>query len=111
LMGHRRLAGLVSEATIGGASLVRIDVYLPGEEAPVATQFYGPPAIYAITPMAEDLARRFAVANKPQPVTRYDLPALEPPRRRPPYVGVDDEDQPDEEDESGDDEPARDIPF
>jgi hypothetical protein len=77
LMGHRRMAGLVSEATIGGAALTRIDVYLPDGAAPILTQFYGPSAIYALTPMGERECRQFAARNVPQPVTRYEI---EPPR-------------------------------
>lgn len=69
LMGHRRLAGRVSEETIGGASFIRIDV--PGG----ATQFYAPGAVYCITPTTEQLARAFAEGNRPRPVERYELPA------------------------------------
>jgi hypothetical protein len=42
LMGHRRLAGHLSEQQIGGSSFLRIDV--PTE--PPATQFYSPSAVY-----------------------------------------------------------------
>jgi hypothetical protein len=79
LMGHRRMAGLVSEATIGGAALTRIDVFVPDGAAPILTQFYGPSAIYALTPMGERECRLFAARNVPQPVTRYEL---EPPAPR-----------------------------
>ncbi len=75
LMGHRRLAGFISEQQIGGASFVRIDV--PGEQstdASVATQFYAPAAIYCITPTTEALARKVAVGSQPAPVTKWDLP-------------------------------------
>lgn len=79
LMGHRRLAGFVSEATIGGASLLRIDV--PHAELPAvasgpawrATQYYSPAAIYCITPTTEDLARAVAARNQPAPVQRWEL--------------------------------------
>ena len=84
LMGHRRLAGYLSEQTIGGAAFVRIDV--PGNSTEeerklhgenwVATQFYAPSAIYCITPTLETLARKLALANVPAPVTRWDLPAV-----------------------------------
>lgn len=80
LMGHRRLAGRVSEETIGGAAFIRIDV--PGG----ATQFYAPGAVYCITPTSEEIARQFAEGNKPRPVERYELPA--PIERQP----VEDED-------------------
>lgn len=71
LMGHRRLAGYVSEATIGGAALLRIDV--PGENDTKATQFYAPGAVYCITPTTEDVARSVAARNQPAPVSRWEL--------------------------------------
>ena len=67
LMGHRKLAGKVSESTIGGAPFVRIDI--PGS----ATQFYSPAAVYCITPTTEQLARAFAKTNTPQPIERWEL--------------------------------------
>jgi len=65
IMGHRRLAGHVSEATIAGAPMLRIDV--PGKEEgapPKATQFYGGASIFCLTPTTEELARR--EANPPE---------------------------------------------
>lgn len=74
LMGHRKLAGKVSEATIGGGAFIRIDV--PGVEKEwEATQFYAPGAVYCISPVSEDIARRFAANTRPAPVTRYELAA------------------------------------
>ena len=70
LFGHRKLAGKVSEYTIGGAAFVRIDI--PGS----ATQFYNPSAVYCITPTTEELARQFATLHTPEPVTRWELPDL-----------------------------------
>ncbi len=85
LMGHRKMAGLVSEVTIAGGAFIRIDVPgIPreGEIAPiVATQFYSPSAVYCITPVKEELARNVAAASQVAPVSRWDLPALEPGRR------------------------------
>ncbi len=77
LMGHRRLAGFVSEQQIGGASFIRVDV--PGKTAkdkPTATQFYAPGSVYCITPVTETLARQVAIGSQPAPVTRSDLPQL-----------------------------------
>lgn len=71
LMGHRRLGGFVSEATIGGASMIRIDV----PSTPPATQFYAPSALYCFTPTAEAIARAFATRHAPQPVQVWELPA------------------------------------
>ena len=79
LMGHRRLAGMVTEQQIGGASFIRIDV--PGKEVgeAVSTQFYAPGAVYCITPTTEETARLFAANHQPEPISTWDIrqPALE----------------------------------
>lgn len=71
LMGHRRLAGRVTEEEHFGTKLLRIDI--PSE--PPATQYYGSAAIYAVTPTTEDLCRRFSERYKPEPVNVWELPA------------------------------------
>jgi len=98
LMGHRRLAGLVREVSIGGASFIRIDV--PGEgpdvqgnESWTATQFYNPAAVYCMTPVSEEMARKIAKRDQPQPVNRWEL--LPEPERKGEYDP--DIDEPDEE--------------
>lgn len=79
LMGHRRLGGFVSEVEFGGGKFIRIDV--PGEgDEPVATQLYGPSAVYCLTPTTEEMARAVAAHNRPAPVHRYELPRAEPAR-------------------------------
>ena len=92
LMGHRKLAGKLSEAVIGGASFIRIDLYYIESVEPEMTQFYSPQAVYGITPMAEALARRFAEGNQPVPVSQYELPRPEPMEAPPPFPGEEDED-------------------
>lgn len=74
LLGHRRLAGWLTEAQIAGASFLRIDV--PSE--PPATQYYAPGSVYAITPTTEEIARAVAGRGGPTPVQRWELPAPEP---------------------------------
>lgn len=105
LMGHRRLAGRLSEATIGGGSFIRIDVPAGGDRQ-AATQFYAPGAVYAITPTTEDLARRVAHANRPEPVSEFEI-------RRPRLSGgsvVDVEgEEPFEDDDDADDDGAEDL--
>ena len=105
LMGHRKLAGYVKWTQ---GPLLRIDVPGEIHEVPCqkcgknfawhddalrptaslehsfvpgwfATQFYGPAAIYCITPTTEDLARRVAKGCRPEPVSRWELPALPEP--------------------------------
>lgn len=73
LMGHRRLAGYVTEQTIAGAGFLRIDVPGPGTEA-LATQFFAPSSVYALTPTTEAMARRVAEASRVEPVKEWELP-------------------------------------
>jgi hypothetical protein len=76
LMGHRRLGGLISEATIAGAGFLRIDIPHPQHlDAMAATQFVAPASVYAITPTTEEIARAIA-QRAPEPVSRWELPAL-----------------------------------
>ncbi len=56
LMGHRRLAGRVTDATIGGGSFLRIDI--PTKDGKNITQFYSPASVYCISPTTEDIARK-----------------------------------------------------
>ena len=76
LMGHRRLAGLIQEAQIGGAPFIRIDV--PGASGMVATQFYSPSSIFCITPVTEELARNMAKYYQPEPVNTAPMPTEGP---------------------------------
>ncbi len=81
LFGHKRLAGHVSSQVVAGGSLVRVDV--PETQAdrtpttPAYSKLVGLAAIYAITPVTEEVARRAAREierwNDPLPL---QLPAL-----------------------------------
>lgn len=74
LMGHRRLGGRVSQAT-WPAGFARIDVYTSKcGDTPVATQIYGPSAIYCLTPTTEAVARKVGDLSQPAPVARWELP-------------------------------------
>lgn len=74
LMGHRRLAGKVSETAILGGSLLRIDI--PGEDGKSTTQFYSPAAIYCLTPTTEVIAREVAKQFDPGPISPWEFPRL-----------------------------------
>lgn len=75
LMGHRRLAGLVSEQEIAGQAFLRLDIH---REAEVITQYYSPSAVYCITPTTEEVARKTAALGRPQPVARWEIEEREP---------------------------------
>lgn len=82
LMGHRRLAGKISEVEIAGQGFLRLEIPANDEESLAgATQFYSPAAVYALTPTTEEIAR--AVRSRPAPVQRWELPALLPAPMRP----------------------------
>lgn len=74
LMGHRRLAGKVTEAAVFGATMLRLDIWLPGAERPAMTQLYGAGAVYCLTPCGEQTARKAAARLAlPAPVQRWEL--------------------------------------
>jgi len=75
LMGHRKLAGRVSEQIIAGCPLLRIDVP-GGEKVPGFTTFYGASSIYSLTPTTEAICKAYAAAHRERPVQAYELPAL-----------------------------------
>jgi hypothetical protein len=56
LFGHKKIAGRISEQTLGGCSFVRIDVP-EVDGAPAWTRLYGQGAIYSISFTDEETAR------------------------------------------------------
>ncbi len=72
LFGHKQLAGLASEAEIGGCSFVRIDV--PKADDEYVTHYYGQGAIYGMHPVDEQVAREFAQNHHGPPVSPYSFP-------------------------------------
>ena len=79
LMGHRRLAGYVTEEEHFGTAMLRLDVHgVDDTAAPGITQLYGGSSVYCVTPTTEAIARKLGERLKPAPVQRYEL---DPPRR------------------------------
>ena len=101
LMGHRRLAGHVTEQEVAGHGFLRLDVH--DAEGTVATQFYSPSAVYCLTPTTEEIARGLAARLRPAPVHAYELEA---PKPRDPWTDLplDGSEPDDEEDEDRDDD-------
>jgi hypothetical protein len=107
LMGHRRLAGRVTDAVIGGGAFLRIDI--PTKKGELITQFYSPQAVYCISPTTEELARAVAYQSEPEPVHRWELPELNvgvagTPADNFPYYDKDTEDREDDDGEGGSEE-------
>ena len=70
LFGHNQLAGKVSEQTIAGQSFVRIDVPKTSK-TPCFTKYHLPTAVYGLTPVDEDYAKRMAERIDAVPVATY----------------------------------------
>lgn len=97
LMGHNTLAGYVSEQTIAGVAMLRVDVPAVGD-VPAYTKFVSGGAIYGITPTTQEIAERAAQRLRSRPVSEYVVPV---PPARPALIdstaGGDDEDEDDDE--------------
>lgn len=92
LMGHQMIAGEVREEVIGGP-LIRVDV--PAINGAAAfTRFYSPSALYSLTPVSEEIARKAAERLRPRAVAMY----FGEERLLPPAADGDEiEDDPDDE--------------
>ena len=75
LFGHSRIAGFLTEQTIGGCSFIRVDVPAV-DDAPAFTKLYGQGAIYGISFVAEEIARAAAKSYRIRPVSIYEIPEL-----------------------------------
>jgi hypothetical protein len=86
LFGHQKIAGVVTEQTIGGCNFVRVDV--PGCKSQKSfTKFYGQGAIYSMTPTTEKLVMMWLENNIQTPVHRYELALPEPEEEELPEYG------------------------
>jgi hypothetical protein len=83
LMGHRRLGGFVTEATLAGGAFIRIDIPGDADGEVHSSQFYSPGSVYCLTPCSEEAAKIVARSSRPQPVHTWELPAPEPVVRHP----------------------------
>lgn len=97
LFGHQRIAGYVTEATIGGGAFIRVDVPKPEGEGDLYTRYFGPSAIYAINPTTREAVLSIVRNLHPSPPTPRVLAA--PVEER-------EEDDFDDPDLAGDDDEA-----
>ncbi len=72
LFGHQKISGKVSEQTIGGNGFIRVDVPQTTRRDGF-TKFYGGGAIYAMTPVSEQVAKLMAERLQSEPVSEYTL--------------------------------------
>jgi hypothetical protein len=82
LMGHNVIAGFVSEQTIAGTAMLRVDVPKVGDQEPF-TKFFSGGAIYGITPTTQEIAERAAQRLRSRPVSEYVVPV---PSARPALI-------------------------
>ena len=72
LFGHQRLAGKVTEQTVGSSTFIRIDVpELPNR--PKFTRIVNPTAVYAINPVTEEVANITAAQIEASPIDAWDV--------------------------------------
>ena len=72
LFGHQKIAGVVTEANIGGCSFVRVDVP-ETERRPALTRYLGNGAIYAINPVDEATGRLAVEHLQAEPAVPYSV--------------------------------------
>ena len=87
LFGHQRIAGFASETVIAGSAFIQVDVPAVGNDK-AFTRLYGPSAIYSMTFVDEETAKRAVGAIRPAPITVYIPAARALPEHR---IRIDDE--------------------
>lgn len=75
LMGRQRIAGKVTEQVIAGTGFLRCDVPETSSN-PAFTRFIAPGSLYAINPITEDVARKYAESLRVKPIDSWDLSAF-----------------------------------
>lgn len=86
LMGRQVIAGEISEVTVAGAAMLRVDVpgILANGQMDISpyTKFFGATAIYAITPTDEGTARHAVEHLRVRPISPYEVPFRALPQER-----------------------------
>lgn len=73
LFGHQRIAGWITEQTIGGETFIRVDVPIGDED--FHTRVFGKGAIYGMSFTDETIAREHAKATRAtaRPISLYTM--------------------------------------
>ena len=75
LMGHNKIAGLVSEQAFGSQVMIRVDVpEIDG--TPAFSKIYNVSAVYAITPVSEETAMEYAGRIQAKPLDVWDMQVI-----------------------------------
>lgn len=74
LMGHVTYAGFAENKTVFGRQMIQLTVpAVEGERSiPAFTKFVSPDALYSVTPVDEEFARRMAKRLRKAPVESYE---------------------------------------
>jgi hypothetical protein len=72
LFGHQKMAGKVTEQSIGPATFVRVDVP-ETDAAPSFTRLLNPQAIYAINPVTKEVMEHMAGNFSQKPIESWDI--------------------------------------
>jgi hypothetical protein len=72
LFGHQKMAGLVTEQSIGVATFLRVDVPATTKQ-PGFTRLLNPSAIYAINPVTEEVVKIKAEQFQTKPIDSWDI--------------------------------------
>lgn len=76
LFGHQRIVGKVSTQVVGVAALIRVDVPDLTKDGKIVrrgfTRFYGPGAIYSITPVDEEGVRQMLPFISGAPIKEWE---------------------------------------
>lgn len=72
LFGHNKMAGKVSEQSIGVATFIRVDVPETSSQ-PKFTRLLNPSAIYAINPVTEEVSNYMAQQIAVKPIEAWDI--------------------------------------
>jgi len=76
LFGHTKMAGKVTEQSIGVATFIRVDVPETCQQ-PKFTRLLNPSAIYAINPVTEEVMFQMAEMITSKPIDSWDIRTMQ----------------------------------